>query len=338
MTATRPWVPALASPMAHSREMLFGFGLGVVAGYLLGGLPAARLWPLFALWLLARATWLLAPGSAAAALASAAFAVLVGAATAPKFLRGAKKLRNRAVAPLLIALCGAAVLIDAGSSGGFPAPSDVALTAVLLFALLMLFMGGRIIAPAAAGQRYRQGEYLDARVQPRLEGALLVCMGVAIVLSLAPPTRIGAGWAAIAAGALAAVRMLRWELWRCRGRADLWCLGAGYAWIAVGLFVLGAALAAGIPPHAHVHGITVGAIGTLTFNMMARSSAARAGQNLARSPVIYVGTALIGVAAGARLAVLAVPVPALPLLWLAAIAWSLAFVLLALRLLSQPPP
>lgn len=54
------------------------------------------------------------------------------------------------------------------------------LVGLLLLGLLMLFMGGRIIAPAAAGQFYRQGEDLAARVQPRIEGWLIAVMLVAV--------------------------------------------------------------------------------------------------------------------------------------------------------------
>lgn len=45
-------VVQLATPAAHAREMLFGFALAVIAGYLLGPVPRRQLAVLVALWLL----------------------------------------------------------------------------------------------------------------------------------------------------------------------------------------------------------------------------------------------------------------------------------------------
>src|SRR5450759_5016474 len=54
---------ALASAFGHAHEMLFGYGLAVVAGYLLGSLSAGRLLTLLGLWVAARASFLLTPQS-----------------------------------------------------------------------------------------------------------------------------------------------------------------------------------------------------------------------------------------------------------------------------------
>ena len=45
----------------------------------------------------------------------------------------------------------------------------------------MLFMGGRVLAPAIAGFEYGQGKTRSARAQPRLEGLLIPGMIAAIV-------------------------------------------------------------------------------------------------------------------------------------------------------------
>ena len=47
-------VALLSSPAAHGRELLFGFALAVIAGYLLGPLPRRWLHLLVGLWLAAR--------------------------------------------------------------------------------------------------------------------------------------------------------------------------------------------------------------------------------------------------------------------------------------------
>src|SRR5690625_2595595 len=52
--------------------------------------------------------------------------------------------------------------------------------AVVLFAMLMLFFGGRMIAPAAAGVIEGSGGALTARVQPRVESVILLAMIAAV--------------------------------------------------------------------------------------------------------------------------------------------------------------
>jgi uncharacterized protein involved in response to NO len=292
------------SPLWHAHEMLFGFALAVVAGNQLGALSWPRLWAMLSVWAAARTAFLAAPESPASAALNAAFAFLLALQVVPRLLGAAKKLRNRALPAIIAGLCAAAVLWR-------PA---LLLPAVVLFSLLMLFMGGRIIAPAVAGQLHRQGERLHARVQPRIEGAMLVTgiLGLTQVFPLAPA-------ALAAAGGLAALRMARWRLWRLRGRPDLLCLAAGYAWLALGLLALGAALAAGRHVSAAIHLVTVGALGTLTFNVMAMSWLLKARRMAEGSRVVVAGTLLI--AAATLLRVSGSP-------GIAAGCWSAAFVLL----------
>ena len=147
---------------------------------------------------------------------------------------------------------------------------------------------------------------LGPRVQPRLEGALIVTMALALLWTPA----------CTVAGALAAVRMLRWRLWALRGRPDLLCLAAGYAWLAAGLMVFGL-----FQTTTAMHLITVGALGTLTFNVMAFSWLLRARRDPARQPLIPAGTMLLALATVFRL---------MEGTWLtaAALCWTLAFAIL----------
>ncbi|HSN39334.1 MAG TPA: NnrS family protein, partial [Burkholderiales bacterium] len=196
--------------------------------------------------------------------------------------------------------------------------------------------GGRLIAPTVAGQIYRQGGKLDARVQPRIEGGLILAMAVAVAASLCasrPPFAMLAAAATATAGLLSALRLLRWRLWLLRGRPDLLCLAAGYAWLALGLVLYGAALAAGSYQTAALHIITVGALGTLTLNVMVMTWTLKARQDPARARAPVWATLLVAAAALARaLASLGVYDP-LMLLRLAALCWSGAFALLLIRLI-----
>src|SRR5574340_359197 len=160
---------AFSHPLGHAHEMLVGFALAVVAGYQLPQIARGRLALMFGLWIAGRVLFVTFPRSVAASLpdvAAALFDVL-----------------------LHITL-------------GVPVEA-VVLALVLLLAALMSFMGGRILAPAVAGQFYRQGRNLDARVQPRIEGALLILIGAAIVTTpvavLYPALRVACAAAGVVA-------------------------------------------------------------------------------------------------------------------------------------------
>ncbi|GAB2800800.1 NnrS family protein [Halomonas shantousis] len=330
-------LPSLNSGLGHARELLFGFALAVVAGYLLGPMPPYRLAALFLLWLGARVSYLLIPSSLLPSLLGAAFAVMLGALLLPRF-RTARKWRNRLLAPLLLLICLLAVM-------AFGLAYTKTLTglryavvhqAVLLLALLMLFMGGRVVAPAMAGYRLRRGEAVGARVQPRIEGLIMTGMLFSVLLSVWPSGRPWAGWALAGTGLLALVRLLRWQLWRCARRPDLLCLGIGYGWLAAGLLSNGTAQGVGQATPALLHIITLGALGTLTGVVMLRTAilqaAPRTEADLGRERIIVAFTLLIGMATLLRLAAPLVPGLYLPLLWAAALAWSLAWLLAVWRL------
>jgi uncharacterized protein involved in response to NO len=328
--------PALASAAGHAHEMLFGFALAVVAGNQLGPMAMPRLALLAGLWVIARVTFLTAPQSMTAAAANIAFAALLAAHLAPRLLGAAKKLRNQALPLVLTAICISSIAFQLAPHAGFASARHTILTvAVLLFALLMLFMGGRLIAPTVAGQFYRQGGKLDARVQPRIEGGLLVAMAAAAAASVFASRPLFVTLAAAAttvAGVLSAVRLLRWRLWALRGRPDLLCLAAGYGWLAIGLLLYGAALAAGRYQTAALHIITVGALGTLTLNVMVMTWTLKARQDPSRARAPVWATILIGAAALTRaLASLGVYDPLAPL-QLASLCWSGAFALLLILL------
>ena len=325
-----PVPPGLATPYGHAHELLFGFALAVVAGYLLGPQPLRVTVALLACWALARLGWLFWPGSWLSTLGAAAFAAGLVWKVVPRFVGAAKKWRNQTVAPLLAGLGLASVL---GSLDPLTVQSPRVLHgALLLLACLLFFMGGRIIAPALAGHAQSQGWNLQARVQPRLEGLGLVLLGLALLAVLAT-LELLAGALLLAAGLLAGTRLLRWRPWRHLRRADLAVLLLGYAWLALGLLLFGAALLLGtLPLTVALHGITVGALGTLTLAVMARTRLLYRLRDANARPWIHPAAGLLSLAALAR--ILPVPLGADPQPWLllSAACWSLAFLLLAVLL------
>ncbi|MDN3519854.1 NnrS family protein [Aquisalimonas lutea] len=335
MLSGNPLLPAFATVLGHAHELLFGFALAVAAGFLINRTTTVRLASLFGLWLLARVIYLIMPGSMAALTANAAFAAALAWLVVPQFMKGAKKWRNQAFAPLLLGLCTVLALFHAGPLTGASWLRYLALQeAVLLFALLMLFMGGRIIAPAAAGAIQRAGGHLEARVQPHIEGALLITMALAVGTAAIPGARGAAGALVLLAAVLGLVRLLRWRLWAAAGRPDLWCLGLGYAWLVAGLALLGTAWTTGLlGANTATHAITVGALGTLTTGVMAWVRLNRAKLDPARSLIIPL---MAGAIAAATLIRLLLPGDVTALAAASGL-WALAYALLLALLVRIPP-
>jgi len=326
-------IPGLATASGHARELLLGYALAVVFGFLATGLRGPWLWLAFGAWLVARATNLLLPGHL---LALAADLVVVGGLAAemlPRLLGSIRKWRNAALPGVLLGL----VAVAAGYHLTRGAARDlVILETVLLFGLLLSFMGGRVIAPALVGAMERNGLEPQARLQAGLEGGPLVCLVAALAaLPLAGAGPL-AGLAAAASGALGLARLARWRPWGLRGRPDLVALAAGYAWVTGGLLLLGLSWAAGGSGITALHALTVGGLGTLTATVMARTRLVRARQDPARPREIPLAALLMGVAATLRLATAVWPGAASSLLWGATLAWSLAL-LVVLRLLFTVP-
>ncbi len=327
-------IPAFGAAVGHGHELLFGYALAVAAGFLVKNVSAGRVWLLFGLWLAARGSYLLWPQSLEATAANVGFALLLAATVAPKMMKGAKKLRNQALGPTVVALALTLAAFHFALLNEWTAIPYVTLQeTVLLFALLMLFMGGRIIASAIAAAFERAGRHLEARIQPRIEGALLALMTAAIVTAAYPAGRRVAGVLLLAAALLTTVRLARWRVWRCRARPDLLCLSAGYAWLATGFWLLGASWTTGsIDAMTAIHALTVGALGTLSASVMARVRYLRTKRDPATMRVLPPITILIALATGLRIGAGG----AESLLWLAALCWSTGFLLLAFALFRTP--
>jgi uncharacterized protein involved in response to NO len=321
-----PIVPGFAGVAGHAHELLFGFALAVVAGFLVNRASAYGLSALFSLWLIARGSYWLHPDSLTALLASSGFAVAIITLAVPPFWRGAKRWRNKAIAPLLVALSLMPLLFHLPRLLDSPWLRFIALEqAVILLALLMLFMGGRLIAPAAAGAIQQAGGRLEARVQPRLEASLIIVMGVLVIAVTMPRANAIAGLASLVAAGIALVRLLRWQLWAAKGRADLWCLGIGMGWLVLGLALLGMRwLGLGLTAGTSTHAITMGALGTLTTGIMARVWLLKRHHAPAEWHLIPVMAALISASTLLRLSV---PNHGAALACAAA-GWSLAYLLL----------
>jgi uncharacterized protein involved in response to NO len=206
---------------------------------------------------------------------------------------------------------------------------------ILLLALLMAYMGGRMIAPAVAGELQKQGITLEARLQPHLEGATIILLSAAALLLVLFSFHVLSGLLVMATGIILAIRLVRWNLWRCYLRPDLIGLGIGYGWLAIGVFLFGLALLVDQYQTAALHVIAVGAIGSLSTGIMVRVHFQRSRRTLPPNAFVIISMSCIGVATIYRaLAGLGLAEQENYLI-IAAAAWSMAFVTVASQFLPR---
>jgi len=335
--AFRSTHPGTGAALWHGHEMLFGYALAVIAGFLSTRPIRAGAWLLAASWCIARVA--VPAGSGLPALiAGLVFPVTMFSVVSPPLLAAAKRRENLVLPALLAVLLAADAAWWAGAAWFGPRVQTGALLVALdLLALLLLQIGGRALRAAVGGHLERQGMARRDYRQRRYELPLAALMGGAAVCD-ALSLHAAAGLLCLGAALLTGARVLPWQLHRTLSRPHLWTLALGYLWLIPGLALKGfAQLTGSLPVTDMLHGIGMGALGTLTLVMMARTALLRAHQPITNFGDIGIATVLISAAALARLLASLLP-PAQPaLLWLAAIAWSSAFLILLVRLLDTKP-
>ena len=333
------WQPAGGWLGWHRHELLFGFGLAIIAGFLLTavqtwtgrpGISGTPLAALALLWLSARVAWLVNAPWPLLALLELAFPLAVAALMGFTLWKVRQK-RNYPIAVVLLLLAAADALSLYGLVEGHEGwQRQGVLTGLWLVAAMMGLIGGRVI-PFFIQRGLGKVEgvtpwpWLDWLL---LIGSPLVALSYAAGSALEPNLWVGLLFAALAAGHL--VRLVRWHdraLWRV---PLLWSLYLAYGWLAVAC--LGMALwHFGVPinPSLAVHCLTIGAMGGLVLAMIARVSLGHTGRPLEPPSGMTLAFILLNLACLSRVVlVLFLPLPAL---WLAGLCWALAFGLYAWR-------
>jgi uncharacterized protein involved in response to NO len=306
---------ALPPMFWHAHEMVYGFGMAVVAGFLLTAIPnwtgrlPVRGWmlgALAALWLAGRVA-MLVPGAAPLDLA---FPAVLAAVVAREILAG-RNWRNLPMLAALALLLAGNVLFHLGVYAGLR-------LGIATLLMLIALVGGRIVPSFTRNwmTKFRRGALL-----PAPEGML---DRAALVMTLFALAAWVLDWATLplaVAGVALAARLARWRgiaTWR---EPLLFVLHAGYGWLALGLVLLGL----GAP--AALHALTVGAVGTMTLAVMTRASLGHSGRALAADRSTIAIYLLISAAALLRIA----GYQSVLVVSLSGLAWSAAFGLFVLH-------
>lgn len=342
------WQPVGGMLAWHRHEMLFGFGLAIIAGFLLTavqtwtgtpGVSGRPLTALFALWAVARLAWFCPLPPTLLAVLQLSFIVALVVLFGKRI--AAARQKNNAPVVVVLALLGACQtlnlygLINADDA----LQRQGVLAGLWLVAALMGIIGGRVI-PFFTQRGL--GRTTQAPAKPWLMWSILACS-----LLIAGLTAVGANRQAhwqlaplfLLIGGLHLTRLVLWYdhgIWRV---PLLWSLHTAYLWMACAAFGM-ALWHLGLlhQPSLATHALAVGAMGGLILAMLARVSLGHTGRPLTPPATITWAFAALHLATLSRVLLAAFSTTGL---WLAAAGWCLAF-LLFLRhyapLLCAPRP
>ncbi|APA68653.1 NnrS family protein [Janthinobacterium sp. 1_2014MBL_MicDiv] len=322
----------------HMHEMVFGFALAVIVGFLYTagrnwtGLPTPHGAPLMALaglWLAGRMAMLCLTGPLApmAALVDWLFLPL---ATYPLYrvLRRSGNTRNLFLVGLLALLALANGLYHAAALGWLSLSLFLPVqAAILIIVLIESVIGARVIPMFT-----RNGAPGSTPVaSPKRALMAAACMALASIAWLAGAPAWATAPLALAAGAMSLANLLAWQPRRTLRVPLLWILHLSYAWIGIGFALLALASWQLLPASAAFHALTVGSMAGLIIGMMTRTTLGHTGRPLKAGRAEAGMYWLVQLGALARLLAAVGPTPSvLPSLWAAGLCWSLAFALYVL--------
>jgi len=320
----------------HGHEMLFGFTLAVVTGFLF---TAVRNWtgqptPTGALLAAYAALWVagrllvLTPYAVAAALVNAAFPLAVAIGIGIPLVRSGNR-RNYFFIALLAVLSVVTMAMHLSALRILPWPEVVSVQVgldVVLF--IMAVMGGRVIP------MFTNNGIPGAKATRRALVEKLALGGVWVLLAadlLRPSTTVTAV-VALGVAAAHATRLCLWQPWRTRPTPLVWILHAAYGWIVVHLCLRALAALGYVAEPLALHALTVGGIGGLTIGMMSRTARGHTGRPLTVDGFEVTCFVLVQAAAAIRVfGGMLLPGAYSITVMAAAICWSSAFALYSIR-------
>lgn len=316
----------------HMHEMVFGMVLAVVIGFLYtAGKNWTGLWTprtmhlaaLAGLWMAGRVAMLIAPPIFAAPIDL----LFLPLATWPMYrvLKLSGNKRNLFLIGLLAMLTVANIVFHLAALGWIDTPTTSPIqAAILVIVVIESVIGARVIPMFTSNGAPGTKPIVNPR-RDTIALGLTVAAGVAWIFRVPAPM---AAALAFAAACAVLVRVAGWKPQRTLRVPLLWILHLSYGWIAIGFFLLALAALNIVAPSAAFHALTVGSMAGLIMGMITRTALGHTGRMLKAGYPEIAMYALIQMGALARVCA-GIGAAALrdPLLIVAAVCWSIAFLL-----------
>ena len=347
LTGSVPTGNYLGGVFWHGHEMVYGFAVAVMSGFLLTavrnwtGLPTPTgiaLGALALLWVLARVLILTGPETLAA-LADILFIPALLVAVAIPIIRSRNK-RNYKILLLLLLLSIAHVVYHMAFLGSFPSwlNRTSIIVALELFAILYALIAGRVI-PAFTRNAIPGSSPSGAPwVEVLAFGSLMALTATTVARdwTFVPPMLPAV--VLLVASVAHLLRLAMWQPWVTLSNPLLWMLPVAYSWMPVALLLRALAELSVVAPAIWVHALATGAVASMMMAMMMRSTLGHTGRPLVASGTDIAAFLVLQLAAILRV-VAGFIVDSQMLVMASGVLWILAFVVFLLRyvpMLSQP--
>jgi uncharacterized protein involved in response to NO len=268
----------------HMHEMVFGFAIAVVVGFLLTAIRAwTGLWTprkgqlaaLVGVWLAGRTAMLCAP-PLLAAVVDLAFLPLA-AWPMYRVLQRAGNKRNMFLIVMLALLALVNVLFHAAVNGWLAMSPILAIqAAILLIVIIESLIGARVIPMFTSNGAPGTKPIVHPR-RDLITVVLMLSASLAWVFGAPAPAIAGL---AIAAACAMVLRLAGWQPQRTLGVPLLWILHLSYGWIPIGFFLLALNALNVVSASAAFHALTVGSMAGLILGMMTRTTLGHTGRLL----------------------------------------------------------
>ena len=285
-------LPSALDPLAwHRHEMLFGFVGAVICGFLLTAIPnwtgrlpiaGSPLAALFTLWLAARLALLFSgvSGIAIAVVLDVGFYILLAGLFAREVVSASN--RNLPIVGVVL-LFGVANALDYAGAAGILGDAGIGYRAGITLVVLMIsLVGGRIVPSFTRNWLAKRSIKDRLPAQPsRFDFATIAVTAAAMFAWTAWPHNRLAGTILVLAGIFQALRLGRWRGLSAAADPLVLILHVGYAWVPIGLALLGASiLSPAVPESAAIHALTAGAMATMILAVMTRATLGHTGREL----------------------------------------------------------
>jgi uncharacterized protein involved in response to NO len=317
----------------HAHEMLIGYSVAVIAGFLLTavknwtGKPTVtgdQLASLCLLWLYGRILPFYAGLLPDALIALVDFAFLPALAyQVSKPIIDTRQYKNLFFIGLLLLLALGNGLIHAEILGLQENSAATGIQLVIAtIIILILIIAGRVFPFFT--ERGIPGTLIIKN--PILDNASVASAVIVFALQLFDISGHLLALAASIAVAVNVARLSDWYVQRIWYVPLLWVLYIGYIWIILGFFLTVLAAYQVVLPSLALHAFTLGGIGVLTLGMMARVSLGHTGRALKASNAIAIAFILINAAALFRVLLpIALPAWYETLIYISTLSWLAAF-------------
>ena len=287
------WQPVdLPATTWHAHEMIYGYGMAVIAGFLL---TAVKNWTgvqtlygiplllLFLLWLTARLRLLVGGAGVLAwvALADGLFNLMLVAALAWPIFK-VRQFKQFGILSKIILLMLANLLFYAGVLEIYPWGVQAGLYSGVYLVMALIFAMSRRVLPFFIERGVDQPVTLINRAW--LDGASLFLFLAFWLADIAEPDSLLVAGLAGALCVLHTIRLAGWYTAGIRAKPLLWVLYLAYMAIAIGFALKVAVYVFGISPFLPLHAFTYGGIGLFTIGMMARVTLGHTGRNILEPP------------------------------------------------------